>query len=459
MKARMFVLASATALIACATARAVNVPLNEAKALYQGLQERGAEQRIDADMERAKAAIDRADSASAEGQGTDYVNAVGDIALQLTQAATAKEAAIVARRAADSLRAARLTRLLNLSEAQRAQLLAQNQISAEEVAFLQQRTRALVQGQDSLQMQLEQERSRSDSLSRVADQELANADTIARGAARESRVQTLAEQSRSDSLRRLAQSARQQSDSLKRVLEQSQRMSARAQDSTRVSTGEVAGAQTQEIRVARQRGDSLAQAANQAERQLDSARRASDQGTRERDSLRVAADAASRRADSLRATAEAATQARDSLRALNASLSELRGTMAGLRELRETERGLVISLSGVLFDPGRSTLKPGAVRSVERIAHVLQRYPSYQLVAEGHTDSTGSADRNQTLSEQRAEAVKAALVSGGVEASRVSARGFGSGQPVATNVTPTGRQQNRRVEIVVEASGASAAPP
>jgi hypothetical protein len=124
--------------------------------------------------------------------------------------------------------------------------------------------------------------------------------------------------------------------------------------------------------------------------------------------------------------------------------------------LQETSRGLVISLSDVLFDVNRATLRSGAEQNVRRIADILRQYPDNQISVEGHTDATGSDAYNQKLSEDRAASVRAALVGGGVDASRITSRGFGKTQAVATNATAEGRQRNRRVEVVVLGAGSLA---
>jgi outer membrane protein OmpA-like peptidoglycan-associated protein len=112
-------------------------------------------------------------------------------------------------------------------------------------------------------------------------------------------------------------------------------------------------------------------------------------------------------------------------------------------------RGLIVNMSDVLFDTGSYTLKPGAREKLAKISGILLAYPTLKVQVEGHTDSVGSDDFNQRLSEQRAESVREYLVDEMVPAGAVSARGFGKTKPVATNETPEGRQQNRRVELVV----------
>jgi len=115
---------------------------------------------------------------------------------------------------------------------------------------------------------------------------------------------------------------------------------------------------------------------------------------------------------------------------------------------QQTARGMVLTLSGVLFDTGKSTLKPGASATLDRVSSYMNQFPKTRLLVEGHTDSQGSADTNQQLSYARAEAVADALVQRGIPRNRLDIAGRGPEMPVASNNTAEGRQQNRRVEMV-----------
>ena len=115
----------------------------------------------------------------------------------------------------------------------------------------------------------------------------------------------------------------------------------------------------------------------------------------------------------------------------------------------DTDRGLVVNMGDVLFDTGKSDLRSGAREALAKLTGIVLNYPSLRLAIEGYTDSTGSADFNQTLSEKRAAAVRDYLTSQGLDAGTLSAQGFGMNNPVADNKTAEGRQKNRRVEIVV----------
>ncbi|MGB4673291.1 MAG: OmpA family protein [Azovibrio sp.] len=121
-----------------------------------------------------------------------------------------------------------------------------------------------------------------------------------------------------------------------------------------------------------------------------------------------------------------------------------------LRELnaRQTPRGLVVTLGDVLFDSGHAQLLPGSVGNLSSLAEVFKRHPQLVAAIEGHADNSGDAGSNVLLSRQRAEAVKVALVSLGVEPSRLQIQAYGEKNPVASNATEAGRQLNRRVEIV-----------
>jgi outer membrane protein OmpA-like peptidoglycan-associated protein len=126
-------------------------------------------------------------------------------------------------------------------------------------------------------------------------------------------------------------------------------------------------------------------------------------------------------------------------------------------QAKETDRGLVLTLGDVLFDSGQATLKAGAATTVDRLAQFMRDYPERSVRIEGHTDAAGSDDANQGLSERRAQAVREALTERGLEATRIGAVGYGEARPIADNETAAGRQQNRRVEIVVsDAQGAFA---
>ena len=287
---RLGALTLATAVAACATAKPP-ASLTQAEQIYSTLATSGGDQRVEAEMIKARNAIADAQNAMQRRQNQEFVSGLSHIALRAAQTAEAENARVIASAQADSLQQARLNALLSLSEAQRQSLMQQQQLSAAEIQALSQET------------------------------------------------------------------------------------------------------------------------------------------------------------DSLRRANEAANAA------LQAAFTQLRTLVTEITNLKETSRGLVISLSDILFDVNRATLKPGAETNVRRIAAVLKQYPDKQISVEGHTDATGSDTYNQKLSEDRAASVRASLVAGGVDPNVITSKGLGESQPVATNDTPAGRQQNRRVEVIVLGAG------
>jgi outer membrane protein OmpA-like peptidoglycan-associated protein len=114
-----------------------------------------------------------------------------------------------------------------------------------------------------------------------------------------------------------------------------------------------------------------------------------------------------------------------------------------------TPRGLVLTLGDVLFDTGRAELNPGAGRKLDQLAQFLSEHKDRRVQIDGFTDSVGTDAYNEDLSQRRADAVKAALLSRGVDASRIGTEGYGKAYPVANNNDSGGRQLNRRVEVVI----------
>jgi outer membrane protein OmpA-like peptidoglycan-associated protein len=168
------------------------------------------------------------------------------------------------------------------------------------------------------------------------------------------------------------------------------------------------------------------------------------------------ADADQSRRDTL--TAQQATQQAESDKA--AMRTRLSEQLNSILQTRETARGLIVSLSDVLFDTGKFSLKPGAREKLAKVAGILLAYPGLNIEVGGYTDNVGTDDMNQTLSENRAGSVRDYLVQEGVSANSVSSRGFGNTLPVASNDNSAGRQQNRRVELLVsgEAIGSPVNP-
>ncbi|HEX7124914.1 MAG TPA: OmpA family protein [Thermodesulfobacteriota bacterium] len=129
--------------------------------------------------------------------------------------------------------------------------------------------------------------------------------------------------------------------------------------------------------------------------------------------------------------------------------AELKRRLPDAAVERQGDKLYVALPSGILFDTDKATIRPEARQSIATAADVLKKYPDTYITVEGHTDSTGSADYNQRLSERRARAVYDLLVQDGVPAARLAVKGYGETDPVADNATEEGRQANRRVQLEI----------
>src|SRR5437867_2291100 len=160
---------------------------------------------------------------------------------------------------------------------------------------------------------------------------------------------------------------------------------------------------------------------------------------------RMQAEQARLQAEEARSQAEAEAKARAAEQAKAAAL------MKELSELRaqQTDRGLVLTVGDVHFAAGKAEVAPGGQRSVDQLVQFLKTYPKRRVLIEGHTDNTGNEDFNVKLSQQRADAVRSLLVARGIAPERIATRGYGPKYPIVENDTPAGRQQNRRVEVLV----------
>ena len=198
----------------------------------------------------------------------------------------------------------------------------------------------------------------------------------------------------------------------------------------------------------------------EAERLRQQAEKAAAEAARAKQEAEAARAAALAERQAAQADAENARQAAAKAEAEKADLrGQLLNQLNSILETQDSARGLIVQMSDVLFDTGSATLKAGAREKLAKISGILLAHPGLTLEIEGHTDSVGSDDFNQQLSERRADSVRDFLAEQGVPVSTIAARGFGKAQPVASNDTPEGRQRNRRVELVVngESIGKSAA--
>jgi outer membrane protein OmpA-like peptidoglycan-associated protein len=242
------------------------------------------------------------------------------------------------------------------------------------------------------------------------------------------------------------QQAQQQTDDAIRQKERAQSDTAIAQAATARANSDAANAQ-----------------ADRAQAESDAARARNESANAQSETARARADMADNQASSASALSAAQADAEQSRLAadkarLSAQQSEndkatmrlqLTEQLNKVLQTRDSARGLIVSMSDVLFDTGKFTLKPGAREKLAKVAGILLAYPGLNIAVGGYTDNVGGDQMNQRLSENRAGSVRDYLVQQGVATGAVSATGFGNSLPVATNDNSTGRQQNRRVELVV----------
>lgn len=191
-------------------------------------------------------------------------------------------------------------------------------------------------------------------------------------------------------------------------------------------------------------------AAQEAARQKEAAEKAKAEAVAQQQQLAAQADqakAAAAQSESLRQQAEILRQQAEKEKAdLRARLLQQLNTILATRD---SARGLVANMSDVLFRSGSFELMPGARERLAKVSGIILAYPSLHVAIEGHTDSIGGDEYNQTLSERRADSVRDYFIMQGVPAKSVESHGYGKTEPIASNDTPEGRQQNRRVELVL----------
>ncbi|MGD0001078.1 MAG: OmpA family protein, partial [Bryobacteraceae bacterium] len=210
---------------------------------------------------------------------------------------------------------------------------------------------------------------------------------------------------------------------------------------------QLAAAQNDAVRAKRDSDAQIAAAQSEADRlrldnaaKLAAAQSEADRLRQENDAQRAASQAELDRA------AKAKTQAELEKAELRA---QLLAQFNAILQTHDTARGLIVNMSDVLFDTAKYSLRPLAREKLAKVAGIVSGYPGLRLDVEGHTDSVGGDDYNQRLSERRGDAVRDYLTQQGVATTSVTAKGFGKTQPVASNDTAQGRQQNRRVELVI----------
>jgi outer membrane protein OmpA-like peptidoglycan-associated protein len=241
---------------------------------------------------------------------------------------------------------------------------------------------------------------------------------------------------------RLANERQASSDAQVQAQAQAENATRQAEDATR---------QAEDATRQKERAQSDQARAELAKAQADSdAAQAQANMVRDQAASAAAITAAQADADQSRQAAQqaqlSAQQAETEKAALRTRLSE---QLNRILQTRDSARGLIVSMSDVLFDTGKYSLKPGAREKLAKVAGILLAYPGLNIEVGGYTDNIGGDDMNQTLSEHRAGSVRDYLVQQGVATNSVTAKGFGNTLPVASNGSSSGRQQNRRVELLV----------
>lgn len=202
--------------------------------------------------------------------------------------------------------------------------------------------------------------------------------------------------------------------------------------------------------------------------EADRSQRSAELAGREAEGARRDADLAEQRTARATADADAARRATDAARMKTAAAQLEAGTVQARNEelasrlkaldAKQTDRGMVVTIGDVLFDTNRSELRDAGLRSLDKLVAFMKQYPQRTALIEGFTDSTGSSAVNGPLSGRRAEAVRSAMVAGGISAGRLQAVGLGETHPVGANETAAGRQSNRRVEVIFSDDGGLVAP-
>lgn len=299
-------------------------------------------------------------------------------------------------------------------------------------------------------------------LAEAAEADQYAADSMAKAQASLDRAEDYYRRKQSKSAETAARDAAQNAEDARVIAlhRREQKSIAEAQERERQRTEEArsraTAAEAEQLREAEQRtraeedrraSELARQQAESAEQQAEQARQAAMTAQQQAEANRLAAEQqaqqAQQQAQQFQQQAQQAEQEKEALR------QRLQQQLSSILETRDTARGLIVNMSDVLFDTNRYTLKPGAREKLAKVSGILLAYPGLKVQVEGYTDSTGTPDYNQRLSEQRAMTVRDYLVGQGINMNSVTAHGFGQNDPVASNATASGRQQNRRVQMVV----------
>jgi outer membrane protein OmpA-like peptidoglycan-associated protein len=253
-------------------------------------------------------------------------------------------------------------------------------------------------------------------------------------------------QAQADDATRQKDKAQSDQARAERARDQAQSDTATAEAAKNQAESDTANAQAAKTQA---ESDTAAAQAQSAQAQADSDKAKSDMANSQAASATALA-ASQADADQSRLAAQQAQQNVQQADADKAAMrTRLSEQLNKILQTHDTARGLIVSMSDVLFDTGKYSLKPGAREKLAKVSGILLSYPGLNIEVGGYTDNVGSDEMNQTLSENRAGSVRDYLVQQGVTANSVTAKGYGSTLPVASNENAAGRQQNRRVELLV----------
>ena len=285
--------------------------------------------------------------------------------------------------------------------------------------------------------------------------------TVAREAAQtaeEARVTAVraGEQARLDRERQenreRAEQAEKQADQAQRQADQANQQASQAQEQAQTEAQQRAAAEQQSQQAAQEAEQARQQAQAEADRrrQLEEQQQAAQQQSRQAEEQAEQAQRQAQQADEARRQAEQAQQRAQQAESNQAQLRQrLTAHLNEILATRDSARGLIVSMPDVLFDTGSANLKPTARERLAKVAGILLAYPDMRIEVDGYTDSTGNPMFNERLSQDRAASVQSYLSQQGVSSSAMSIHGFGEANPIASNESVEGRQQNRRVELVV----------
>jgi outer membrane protein OmpA-like peptidoglycan-associated protein len=243
-----------------------------------------------------------------------------------------------------------------------------------------------------------------------------------------------------------AQQAQQQAQEAREKGEADARQRAAAEQQSQQAAQQAEQAQQQ----AQQQAEQARQQAEQARQQAEQAQQQTQAEAQQRAAAEQQSHQAAAQAEEARILAEQAQRRAQQAETDQAQIRQrLMGQLNAVLQTRDSARGLIVSMPDVLFDTGSANLKPTARERLAKVAGILIAYPDTRVEVDGYTDSTGSALFNEQLSQQRADSVRSFMNQQGVSPSSITTRGLGQSNPIASNETSTGRQQNRRVELVV----------